>query len=558
MVSKDTVNAFVPPHPNWEDWISVEEHRKQDGLDFSYDSNFIHPELCRYTTATACEEMDYAFYQYALQNRQLVDTGTIRVLVLLLQWADHSASELLDPTEIEMLWNSDTRSSSAPSGSISSYFRINSYGGFHLEAEIVPWKKTNGTEEYYANLTYGLPSSGVDARSAIEPILEQLDEEGFDWSRFDRNNDGMIDSLVVLHSGYNAELGGKDCLTGKDASSRIWTHSQGATPASWRSTRYDVGLGGYTISSAYYGTCGMSVARIGVLAHELLHTFSLPFLYNLSTPRMEGSGMGSVGSYDIMSNPYGPSDNAMYPGMLSPWSKMKMGWLDPLDVPYDGVYLAGASAVLPHIYKISHGFDNGKYLLIENRQPVLFDSELWAPSGLLVWYIDDTRIESSAIGYMDTHNTNLTILQADGLFELDLGSNNGDSNDFWREGMEVNPSDLIAAMLSTLDESASGGIPNTSLVIKIRTASKTKMRFEVTGLGDWSSQYADNDAAMTPLEATTSGDTIVETVWGPMLEERSKSVRQQFVVVESGAFRQSSSVVAVMGSIWLVGVMGLQ
>lgn len=519
-----SVDGFVPPHRDLleEEWEPVASHRISNGISFKYTPTRLHPEICRYRDEKTCSQLDEAFLNHTVQRRDLIRTEKkTPILVLLLQWEDTSTQDLIDPSEVEALWSSEIRSPMAPSGSISSFFRINSYGKHEIEAHVVPWMKTIGTETSFANAESGL-SSDVDIRKAIEPLLEQLDEMGFDWSQYDQDFDGFIDSLVVLHSGYNAELGSRECRAGNDFRSRIWSHSQGPLPTSWRSKNYNVGLGGYTITSAYRGTCGNKIARIGVILHELLHSFGLPYLYDLSQPQIKGGAMGGAGHYDIMANPYGPNNDATFPGTLSPWSKAHMGWLTPFEVPYAGSYLAGASAVVEQVYKISYGFPLGEYLLIENRQAVLFDSNLPSHSGILIWHIDEGKEgnkhggypgqppthESEAVWPHNDHHYKVALLQADGNYDLEKGINNGDQGDFWVDGMMLMPGGGENPTFPNSDSYAYGQVQRTGIVIKVASASGTKMRFEVTGLGEWDEE----SSAMN-----TDGETI-ETIWGPMLE----------------------------------------
>ena len=73
---------------------------------------------------------------------------------------------------------------------------------------------------------------------------------------------------------------------------------------------------------------------MGVITHEIMHTFGLP---DLNDNKGDFIGRG-LGDYDIMSNPYGRSGSQMHPGFLSPWSKMKVNWLDPILIEIDGFY----------------------------------------------------------------------------------------------------------------------------------------------------------------------------------------------------------------------------
>jgi hypothetical protein len=51
--------------------------------------------------------------------------------------------------------------------------------------------------------------SGVDPglQDAFTPLLDGLEGDGFDFSLYDQDQNGIIDLVVFLHSGYAAERG---------------------------------------------------------------------------------------------------------------------------------------------------------------------------------------------------------------------------------------------------------------------------------------------------------------------------------------------------------------
>ena len=58
------------------------------------------------------------------------------------------------------------------------------------------------------------------------PALDALDNRpGWDWSQFDLDGNGRIDSLVISHSGYGSETLTTDCF-GADFNNRIWAHGK--------------------------------------------------------------------------------------------------------------------------------------------------------------------------------------------------------------------------------------------------------------------------------------------------------------------------------------------
>ena len=100
-----------------------------------------------------------------------------------------------------------------------------------------------------------------------------------DFSKYDRDKDGVLDSVVILHSGFAAEGGGVDCINGVDLGThRIWSHrtSVGDNRDAWRSSDLKYRIGRYATASAVHGFCGHNITRIGVVGHEMLHMLGLP------------------------------------------------------------------------------------------------------------------------------------------------------------------------------------------------------------------------------------------------------------------------------------------
>jgi M6 family metalloprotease-like protein len=110
--------------------------------------------------------------------------------------------------------------------------------------------------------------------------LDRLDQNGIDWSQYDIDQDGVLDAVVVLHSGYGAELKGEDCNTKRDYVSRIWSHAYANSFNSWTSADGKYRVGGYVVASAFRDRCGSEPARIGIMTHEFMHTFGLVDLYD--------------------------------------------------------------------------------------------------------------------------------------------------------------------------------------------------------------------------------------------------------------------------------------
>lgn len=332
---------------------------------------------------------------------------------------------------------------------------------------MTPWVKTDNTEKHYAE---GESALRGGLSGALIPALRKLDNEGFDFSRFDLDNDGRIDAIIVLHSGYAAELGGSDCYMGGHSRDRIWSHAIAYTDRFWKSNRQDITVGGYSIASAMRGTCHARPARIAVITHEFMHILGLPDLNDGHPLDYVGKG---IGEYDIMSNAHGVDGSQIYPAHLSPWCKYKMGWVDPIEIGADGVFTIRPSAHYPDIYIIREGFKRYEYMLIENRQ----SGEMWDKnlpgSGLLIYHIDDTS-DMKIRGYPgkkgfpgDGKHYRVSVVQADRNYDLERGANSGDAGDYWAPG-----SGSLGPGPTEKEATEAGVYPNTNTYRYVTNAAK--------------------------------------------------------------------------------------
>ncbi|WP_338030818.1 M6 family metalloprotease domain-containing protein [Cytobacillus citreus] len=216
-------------------------------------------------------------------------------------------------------------------------------------------------------------------------------------------------------------------------------------------------------------------AQTGVYAHEFGHALGLPDFYDTAYSS-EG-----VGNYSMMA---GGSwmrypDSAAYSGNspthFDPFSKIFLGWANPIEVkPEDGVQ----EITLPSINKASA--DNGivkmevpgsngtEYFLFENVQQDGFNKGLIRQGanahGLVAWHVDENIInlyqtagfrpnnvenwmnkrfqynqsETASDGTVVTHY-GLSVIQADGKYDLEKNANRGDAGDFFKTGSKLTP-----------------------------------------------------------------------------------------------------------------------
>jgi M6 family metalloprotease-like protein len=217
---------------------------------------------------------------------------------------------------------------------------------------------------------------------------------------------------------------------------------------------------------------GYAIVLNGTLAHEVGHILGLPDLYNTR------NGFPAVGYWDIMdsggrigmSTPWGWA-YGLVPAAPSAWSKAFMGWIDPVEVVDDAAELEVRGSVLRggghRVYEIpissterfliENRFDDiGKDNLIAIEQergvvlgpvdpdcmqeicPVNHEYDFLLPGpGLMIWYIDDTRVVPGLLPWdavnVDRDRRGVAVEEADGIMDL------GNIQSFYWTGSRYDP-----------------------------------------------------------------------------------------------------------------------
>lgn len=311
--------------------------------------------------------------------------GTELLPVIPIEFSDVSHSPAHSTSQISGAFN-------GPSGSVNAYYReasgeaANPGRGLSISASVANWVRSTRTMSYYGQDS----ASGIDDASG--PIYRlvteavQLADAGVNFATFDRDGDGVVDHVVIVHAGPPQESSGN--------SNHIWSHrwvvidANPAIPGNQPLRADNVQIYGYIMTS--------EDSPIGVVSHELGHDFGLPDFYDT-----DGSSSGGVGEWDIMATgswnrlPTQPPGSS--PAHVSAYSKAFLGWETPVEVtaPMLPATIQQAESS-PSSFKlpIKRNAGGEEYFLVENREQVGFDAAL-PGRGLLIWHVD-TSVASNA------------------------------------------------------------------------------------------------------------------------------------------------------------------
>jgi len=446
--------------------------------------------------AVPLEHQQHTGSDTASLHRQLSgNTGTLRCLVIPIRFKDHVGRPLPTAQQLGVMINhSGKHPDYAPTGSVRYALREFSYGNLDLVSEVWDWVTVPKTEAEYSGGGMGL---GVYFHEALTDALDIHNNARRDFKKYDvkensGTGDGRIDAILFVHSGFGAEGGFSDCY-GTSMQKLIWSHEWSLTRP-W--TSWDgVDVLKYAVNSAMFdngmadqdgdgvGDCNSlpccvnppPIARVGSFIHEIMHYLDLPDLY-------DSKGGFGAGSWAIMANAWGHDDSQMNCPQLSPWSKSAFGWTQQLLITQDGTYEIDASWNTNRVFRINLGpvQPNGRvneYLLIENKWKASFESTI-PQAGLIIWSIDGKQTTGNELegypgmagypgngaGYM------VSVVQADGRYDLEKGENEGDCSDVFHGCLvdELGPASDPANPLDPL--------PNTAFVSPARKLESTQVR----------------------------------------------------------------------------------
>ena len=179
----------------------------------------------------------------------------------------------------------------------------------------------------------------------------------------------------------------------------------------------------------------------------------------------------------------------MFPPGLSAWSRIHLGWANAVVLDQDGEYELEASEYNNTVYKITRNFPEGEYLLLENRQPIGYDSKI-EQGGIAIYHVDDTAVGQRHLGMPaqegwpeNGSHYQVALLEASGRYDLEenldvnagvLWSDNSTLSELGPGyGGYVNPN---------TDSYRGGNITQTGIRIYDFSASGNIMTFKVAGV----------------------------------------------------------------------------
>ena len=266
-------------------------------------------------------------------------------------------------------------------GSVHDYFYDQSYKTFNLIFDLF-YVPLNESRVKYRSTDL----DDENSQYLVQDIMEELKMRDIEWSRYDWNDDGYVNQLLIVYAGKGMNDGGDG--------NTIWPHQW------WMSEHQHEGAYCNPIEVSYddkdylvdcYCTVqeeGVASASFGTICHEYSHCFGFPDFYNGSTKY--------VGSWDLMD--YGNYNGDGYcPAGYSAHERWIMGWLTLTELTTETT-LSNIPALSDEgqAYLVRNDGYANEYYIVENRQQQGWDEEM-PGRGIMVFHIDyDPNIWSSA------------------------------------------------------------------------------------------------------------------------------------------------------------------
>ncbi len=313
-----------------------------------------------------------------------------------------------------------------PTGSLIDYYDEISYGQFQMDGIVSGWYQSSLTQ---SQAVENVRQYVAEIASLADSYLDygQFDNDGPDNIPNSGDDDGYVDGIAVVYPG---------CLSGSD---NLWAHQSSLGNNYAYVTNDQRPNGEYIIVNSYIvcpevdgqPNCNTSrICTIGLYAHEFGHIIGLPDLYDRDESNGDSEGLGN---WCLMAAANYLGDNGDTPGHMSSWCKIEMGWIDPVisNSMETNVQIAQL-ATSPTAIKIwEDDYRSSRYFLIENRQPVGFDTYL-PGNGLMIYHINENRtagFNSFGPNNDDENNKLVDLEAADGEHDLDDNNNRGDGGD---------------------------------------------------------------------------------------------------------------------------------
>lgn len=329
----------------------------------------------------------------------LPTTGTVRVLALLVDFPDAPHTVSAAVVDGFLFGSGDPRM--YPKDSLRQFYLRSSFGKLDIRGSTLGWYTASNPRAHYTNR----------AGLLLQEVLQHFDAQGHDFSSYDNDSDGEIDSINVFWAGEVGEW------------ATFW----------WGTTRRFLSEGGdssFRVDGKAPGkfTWQPEDESPACVIHETGHMLGLPDYYDYDG---EVGPRGGIGNMDVMAGDRGDHNG---------YSKWVLGWIAPPRVTGSQATTltlpaAATSAAGTVVIGAADASPNGEYFVVQNRARVGNDSNM-PGDGVLIFHVDAQVGCDGVTPMLDnavTEHKLLRLVEADGADDIERWDP-GDGDDYFREG----------------------------------------------------------------------------------------------------------------------------
>jgi len=302
--------------------------------------------------------------------------GTRKLICILIGFTDKAFTKT--KADFENLFNQVGYATDGATGSVSDYYKENSYNQLNLSVTIAgPYTAAHNLSYYGANNAAGYDTNP----EALVTEAVTLADPTINYADFDNDHDGTVDGVFVIHAGYGEDSGA--------SANTIWAHNSSISPL----TLDGKIISDYACSAELRGTSGTGITRIGVICHEFGHVMGAMDFYD--TNYTTNGSYDGTGDWDLMGDGSW-NNNGITPAHHNPYTKIFVyGWATAKTFsPGTNVTLYDAEQNGNSFYMFNTTTAN-EFFLCENRQKQKFDSYI-PGHGMVIYHVDGNYISTAA------------------------------------------------------------------------------------------------------------------------------------------------------------------
>lgn len=311
-------------------------------------------------------------------------TGDVNVLVLPIEFSDKKASTNGYSIEnIKTAFNGKKASSSLKYPSVSEFYNISSYGKLNLNFDVLDkWYSPSKSSSYYIEMSKKQNQDQI----IINEILKKLINEGKKLSKYDSDNNGIIDAIVVINTldiNYDVTL---------QWAYRNWNYS-------YADVKYD-GLymqdylwSSYNFLKETSDGFNETLNNTYTFIHEFGHVLGADDYYDTSYVN-NSNNSSPLDGRDVMDSDFGDHN---------PFTKFNYGWITKsrlittetsTTVTLDDFSKAGDSIIIANNWDDNLGAYQEYYVLMYFKNTGLNeDSNYFSYRGVVMYHVDSSLYE---------------------------------------------------------------------------------------------------------------------------------------------------------------------